>query len=472
MRLADRFDAFLVDLDGVVWRGDEEVPGAAETVAMLRTEGKRVIFVTNNASRSPRDCAVKLMRMRIPTEPGDVVTSAHAVDRHLRRVGVGLGSRVHVCGAPGLVQVLRSRGYAPTGEVDDVEALVIGWNPKLTFEELRRAADVARRGVPFVASNRDATYPSADGLVPGTGAILAAVEAASGRRATVVGKPKPELFLHALKVAGSVPGRTLVCGDRPETDMAGARAAGLPSALVLTGVVEDPADADPAPDFVLDRISDLVRNGGGRGPGTLPGPAVEHVGSDAAAATEQPDQEQTRYEATDVREVGDAATLFGPAESGESAEDLDDEPQAQRHPGGGPHGREEEAEGQEGDDRGVRPQDGVRAEDAGYRAGRPDDRYERVGVEDDVSGGRTEPGEEVEDDETNVAEPVFDVVPEYPEEEHVEAQVEDVGVHEHGREEGSDPGTGSEEESEPRGEGRTAPGDVAGDGSVTVDRLD
>src|SRR5205807_3395127 len=129
-------------------------------------------------------------------------------------------------------------------------------NPKLTFEELRRAADLARAGVPLIGANRDATYPGSDGLLPGTGAILAAIETASGVQAHTVGKPAPELFHAALERAGTAPERTLVLGDRLDTDIAGAKAAGLASALVLTGIAsaEDLERDDIAPDWVLDRI--------------------------------------------------------------------------------------------------------------------------------------------------------------------------------------------------------------------------
>ena len=260
MRLADRFDGFLFDLDGVVWRGEEAIAGASQTVAKLREQGKRVIFLTNNASRSPRQYAVKLMRMLIPTQPVDVVTSGHVVIEHLRNIGLRTGDRVHLCAAPGLAQLLRADGLVPTSQTTGVLALVVAWNPKLTFDDLRRAADVARADVPFIAANNDATYPGELGLLPGSGAILAAVEVASGRRATVVGKPKPEMFRLALERAGSEPSRTLVCGDRPETDVAGARAAGVPAALVLTGVTResDLAGVTERPDWILRDINELL----------------------------------------------------------------------------------------------------------------------------------------------------------------------------------------------------------------------
>ena len=259
MSIADRYDAFLLDLDGVVWRGDSAVPGAAEALEALRERGKRVVFVTNNASRSARDYAAKLMKLRIATEPSDIVTSAHAVVDHLHEIGLERGARIHVFGTTALAQVLRSAGFETTTESSAIDALVVAWNPRLTFDDLGRAADVARSGVPFIGANRDATYPAEEGLLPGTGAILAAIEVASGRQATVVGKPAPYLFRSALERAGRSVERTLFIGDRIESDVVGALAAGVPVALVLTGVSrrDDLASLDGRPDWILDDLDGL-----------------------------------------------------------------------------------------------------------------------------------------------------------------------------------------------------------------------
>ena len=268
MILADSYDAFLLDLDGVVWRGEIGLPRAAETVAALRERGKRVVFVTNNSSRTPRDYAVKLFRMKVPTETQDIITSGHAVAAELRRLGLEVGDRVHVCGGEGLVRLLTHERFIPTTDVTDVQAVVVGWNPKGTFEDIRRAATLARSGAPLVASNADPTFPGEHELLPGTGAILAAIEVASGVEATIVGKPKPELFRLALQRAGAPAERTLFCGDRATTDIVGARAAGIPCALVLTGVTTEGelSSMEVLPDEILDDLSDLLRD--------LPSPPV------------------------------------------------------------------------------------------------------------------------------------------------------------------------------------------------------
>jgi len=259
---ADSFDAFLLDLDGVVWRGETPVQRAAETIRTLREQGKRVVFITNNSARTSREYAIKLFRMKVPTETQDIVTSGHAVISELRRMGLVEGDRVHVCGSEGLIRLITHERLIPTNETDDVAAVVVGWNPRGTFEDIRRAATLARSGVPLIASNADPTYPGEVELLPGTGALLAAIETASGVKAKVVGKPRPELFQLALERAGTDPARTLVCGDRASTDIAGARTAGLPSALVLTGVTaeSDLAQLTDMPDEILDDLSDLLRD--------------------------------------------------------------------------------------------------------------------------------------------------------------------------------------------------------------------
>ena len=317
MSLADRFDGFLIDLDGVMWRGETPVDGAAETVEALRARGKHVVFVTNNASRSARDYAAKLMRMHVPTAPNDIVSSAHAVVEHLREIGLEHGARVHVFGTATLGQVLRGAGFATTKDVTDVEACVVAWNPRLTFEDMRRACDVARSGVPFVGANRDATYPAEDGLLPGTGAILAAVEVASGRLATVVGKPAPYLFALALERCGTAPERTLVIGDRVDSDIVGAHAAGLCAALVLTGVTDDAQLGSLAdePDVVLHELADVLGDAS-----VEVGPAVRDVAPAAAPAAERDDEHETGEEAADVRDVRDATLRPGLPDAAESAE--------------------------------------------------------------------------------------------------------------------------------------------------------
>ena len=292
------------------------MPGAAEAIDRVREAGKRTVFVTNNASRSARDFAAKLMKLRIPTEPSDVITSTHAVVSYLREIGLARGSRVHVCGTDALAQVLRSAGFATTKDTTNVEALVVAWNPSLQMDDLRRAADVARAGVPFIGANRDATYPDEFGLLPGSGSILAAVETASGVAATVVGKPQPELFRLALERGGAPRARTLFVGDRVDSDVVGARAAGLPVALVLSGVTtaEAAAAAQPRPEMIADDLPSLLAGSSEAivEVGTVE-PVVVQDAVLSPSPTEGDDESQSGDEPADVSPERNApVTLFDP----------------------------------------------------------------------------------------------------------------------------------------------------------------
>ncbi|HEX2025743.1 MAG TPA: HAD-IIA family hydrolase, partial [Actinomycetota bacterium] len=257
--LADRYDAFLLDLDGVLYRGDDPVEGAPETLEALRSRGKALVFITNNSWRTPDQVAAKLDGMGIRASADEVVTSAEAVAAFLRRETAG--GTAYVLGGEGVRSALARAGLeAVDGEPDRVDVVVVGWDGDLTYDRLRTATVLVGRGARLVATNADASYPAPGGeLWPGAGAILAAVETGSGHRATVVGKPRPHLFELAVERAGS--SNALVIGDRIETDIVGASEADLESAFVLTGA-STPADllaSDSLPTYVLAELPALLR---------------------------------------------------------------------------------------------------------------------------------------------------------------------------------------------------------------------
>jgi glycerol 3-phosphatase-2 len=257
---ADRYDAFLLDLDGVLYRGEDPVDRAPETVEALRSMGKAVVFVTNNSWRTPSQVAEKLQGMGIRAHPDDVVTSGQATAAQLRRALGSNGATAYVLGGPGVRSALADAGIDPVdGEPDRVDVVVVGWDRDLTYDRLRTATVLIGRGARLVATNADASYPAPGGeLWPGAGAILAAVEAGSGRSATVVGKPHRPLFDLAVDRAG---GRAaLVVGDRIETDIVGAANAGLDAALVLTGASTsaDLLVADALPTMIVANLRELT----------------------------------------------------------------------------------------------------------------------------------------------------------------------------------------------------------------------
>jgi HAD superfamily hydrolase (TIGR01457 family) len=253
--IADAYDAFLFDLDGVIYRGTEVVPGATEAVARLREMGKGIAFVTNNSGRTPDAVARKLTGLGVPATPDDVETSALVTAALLASRGI---SEVFVVGERGIRQALEDVGIAIVdGAVERAQVVVVGWDRQVDYAKLRTASLLVERGAILVATNADASYPAPDGNWPGAGALLAAIETTTGRRAEVVGKPHPPIMLAALERAGG--GRPLVIGDRLETDIAAAVGLGWDSMLVLTGITKanDVATSALAPTWVANDLSVL-----------------------------------------------------------------------------------------------------------------------------------------------------------------------------------------------------------------------
>jgi HAD superfamily hydrolase (TIGR01450 family) len=242
------FDVVCCDLDGVVWRGDDPIPGAAEGVAALRADGRRVVFVTNNSSGTRSDYAKKLVGCGVPAGPDDVLSSAMAAAQLLAG-DLAPGSRVLACSGPGVTEALDDVGLVAV-EAAPAAAVVVGWHRDFNFDRLAAASDAIRRGARFIATNIDPTYPSADGVLPGNGALVAAVQTASGHEPEIAGKPYASMVTLVLGVCGA---HGVMIGDRPSTDGVFAAALGWPFGLVLSGIAGragEEAIPDPAPPFV------------------------------------------------------------------------------------------------------------------------------------------------------------------------------------------------------------------------------
>jgi glycerol 3-phosphatase-2 len=232
--LAEIYDAGLYDLDGVLYLGAEPVRHAAESVAAARAAGLRPAFVTNNASRRPAVVAQHLTELGIPAGAGDVVTSAQAAVRVLRE-RIPTGAIVLVVGAAGLADEVTAGGFVAVREAaDDVAAVVQGFDRDTGWAQLAEASVALRAGALWVATNVDSTLPSPRGPLPGNGAMVAALQVATGLKPLVAGKPEPALHLES--VARVAARRPLVIGDRLDTDVLGAVRGGADSLLVLTGV--------------------------------------------------------------------------------------------------------------------------------------------------------------------------------------------------------------------------------------------
>jgi glycerol-1-phosphatase len=252
------YDIFLLDLDGCVWVGDQPTPGAVEAVGALRAAGRRLGFVTNDARRGEDDVVRKLWGLGFQASREEVVTAGGALQHVLSESGHAtafvIGSEAvhrHVMDAG--LRILNRSDLA-----DRADVVVVSGHERFDFAELRGAVQATLRGAPVWCTSRDATFPMPDGPWPATGSVVAAVEAATGATARSVGKPEPQLFLTALDRIG--PGRALVIGDRLDADMAGARAAGLDGAVVLTGATSaaKARAADPAPAFIAGSLAELL----------------------------------------------------------------------------------------------------------------------------------------------------------------------------------------------------------------------
>jgi phosphoglycolate/pyridoxal phosphate phosphatase family enzyme len=274
--LPDRVRLVVFDLDGVIYRGPEPIPGAPELVGWLHRRGVAVRFATNNSMVERRGYVARLAGMRIETVEDEIVTSTSASIEHLHRHAPEV-RRVLAIGAEGMRTELREAGFDTTmaGDLvreatpdggalaDRYHAVLVGLDPQVDYGRLAVAMSAVEAGARLIATNADARYPTAAGFLPGAGSIVAALATATGVVPDVIGKPSPAMFTAILEASGIGAGEAVVIGDNPDADVAGARRAGLASILVLTGVATAEAaealDGERRPDAVAEGPEEVRR---------------------------------------------------------------------------------------------------------------------------------------------------------------------------------------------------------------------
>lgn len=254
----------IIDMDGVLWRGSEPVGSLPAVFACIRRLDLRVVLATNNATRAPHQYLEKLHGFGVDLSLEEVVNSAMAAARYLKKLHPK-GGPVYVVGEEGLLTALQGEGFYHSE--DHPLAVVAGMDRNFTYQKLDTASAFVRdQGALLLATNPDPTFPTPTGLTPGAGSIIAAIEAASEMKAIIAGKPSPGLYETCMERMGTAPNQTLVIGDRLTTDIAGGQALNCPTALVLSGVtnIDQARRWEPQPDWIepdLDAIITKLERG-------------------------------------------------------------------------------------------------------------------------------------------------------------------------------------------------------------------
>ena len=256
-RLAE-IRAVISDMDGVLWRGSQPMPGLAEFFVYLRRRNLRLILATNNATRTPAQYAAWLAEFGVPVSEAEVLTSGDVVAEYLTTIARP-GTGVFVVGEKALAQSIQARGFVVSD--DATEIVVAALDRQLTYARLAHATRLIRNGARFIGTNPDKTWPSETEITPGAGAVLAFLEAATDVKPFIVAKPEPVIFKQALARMGSRPQETVMIGDRLETDILGGQRVGVKTILVLSGVSTE-ADVERMgirPDWTFLDIDELTR---------------------------------------------------------------------------------------------------------------------------------------------------------------------------------------------------------------------
>jgi 4-nitrophenyl phosphatase len=254
--------ALIIDMDGVLWHGDQAIIGLTDFFQTLRAQNLRFILATNNASLTPPQYVNKLAKMGVTVTENEILTSGMATALYLSQHEDPATTRVFVLGEAGASEPLRQCGFTLTGLYqlnsaktpgEGADIVVCGKDQTLSWDKLATASLNIRAGAKFIGTNADTTLPTEYGITHGNGAILAALQAATGVSPTIIGKPEPIIYQQAMALLGTDPAETVAIGDRLETDILGAVRTGIRSLMVLTGVSTeaDLETSDYGPTWVM-----------------------------------------------------------------------------------------------------------------------------------------------------------------------------------------------------------------------------
>ena len=252
-----KIKGLILDMDGVIWRDTEPIGDLPRLFRKISDLGWKIEFVTNNATRSVSQYVEKFTSFGVSVDEDQIINSGLATALYLKKK-YPLGGKVYVIGEEGFLHTLGDHGYSHS--TDDPLAVVVSLDRDLTYNKLSQATGFIRAGLPFVGTNPDPALPTPSGYIPGTGSILAAIEAATGCAPEIIGKPSPGMYQIAIEKLGFHPEEILAVGDQMRTDIAAGIAAGCLTGLVLTGVSDENTinDFHFKPTFVAQSLTDLI----------------------------------------------------------------------------------------------------------------------------------------------------------------------------------------------------------------------
>lgn len=249
-----KYKAYLIDLDGTMYNGNEKIEEAAGFIKRLRRAEKPFLFLTNNSTASPLEVSKNLKeRSNVEAYPEEVYTSSHATISYLKKMKA---EEIYLIGDQGLLEEFHSAGFTLRDE--EVDTVVVGYDHEVTFEELKTASLLIQEGARFIGTNPDTNIPTEEGLIPGNGALLAFIEAATNRKPRIMGKPEATMMEGALKKLGFEKNDVLMIGDNYTTDIQAGIQNGIDSLLVLTGFTsrEDLETVRKSPDYIINHLDE------------------------------------------------------------------------------------------------------------------------------------------------------------------------------------------------------------------------